>query len=103
MSCSACKRGHVTRARDTAPEGDTEYCDTRLPTSKVFEPASVTESEIFASGCKVFNRSAQRPPQPVSGGLSGMEVCHCVTWSAWEKSWGGNAMEPAPYWARVIG
>ena len=69
-----------------APEVETEYCETMLPTSKVLAPASETESEMGGAGWTEFNRSAQRPPQPVSGGWSGIEVCHCVTWSACEKS-----------------
>ena len=62
-----------------APEVVTEYCETTLPTSKVLAPARVTQREIGAEGCTAASRSAQRPPQPVSGGRSPIEVCHWVT------------------------
>ena len=87
-------QGLQARAGDSwrlmAPEVETEYWDTVLPTSKVLAPASVTESETGAPGWTALSRSAQRPPQPVSAGWSGTEVCHWVTWSACEKSWGGR-------------
>ena len=88
--------------KEIAPLVDTEYCGTMLPISNVFAPASETISEMGALGCTAFSKSAQRPPQPVVGGWSGMEVCHCVCWSAWEKSCGGLC-RPARYCARVIG
>ena len=33
--------------------------------------------------------SAVRPPHPVWLGWPAIEVCHCATWSEWEKSWYG--------------
>src|SRR5580658_5262058 len=95
--------GVVGSDSETAPLVETEYCETMLPTSNVFAPASVTISEIGALGCTEFSKSATRPPQPVVGGWSGMEVCHCVCWSAWEKSCGGCWPVPARYCARVMG
>src|ERR1035438_9998560 len=89
MLVSVLRRAPVTPVRAIAPPVETEYCETTLPTSKVFAPASDTESEMGELGWTALSRSAQRPPQPVSGAWSGMEVCHCVTWSAWEKSCGG--------------
>src|SRR5471032_625904 len=89
MFVSAASRAPLTPLNAIAPPVETEYCETMLPTSKVFAPASETESEMGALVFTEFNRSAQRPPQPVSAGWSGMEVCHCVTWSACEKSCGG--------------
>ena len=38
------------RLSEIAPEVETEYCETMLPTSKVLAPASVTISEIGALG-----------------------------------------------------
>src|SRR5580698_3099322 len=95
--------GVVGNERETAPLVETEYCETILPTSKVFAPARVTMSEMGALGWMELSRSAMRPPQPVVGGWSGMEVCHCVCWSAWEKSCGGCATVPPRYCARVMG
>src|SRR5512140_2385907 len=89
--------------REIAPEVETEYCAMLLPTSKVFAPESVTDSEIGELGWTAARRSAHRPPQPVTGGWSGTEVCHWVTWSAWEKSWGGFLEAPDWYCARVRG
>src|SRR5438093_13783604 len=67
----------------TTPPVDTEYCCTTPPTSNVLAPASDTQSESTAwfppPGFNVSRRSAQRPPQPVDGGWSGIEVCHWVT------------------------
>jgi len=64
-----------------APPVDTEYWETVLPISKVFAPDTEMERDTLASGCTAARRSAQRPPQPVSAGRSGIEVCHCMTWS----------------------
>src|SRR3979411_2109598 len=89
--------------RAIAPAVETEYCETVLPISKVFAPEIEMERETLASGCTAASRSAHRPPQPVIGGRSGMEVCHCMTWSEWEKSWGGLANPPDWYFARVRG
>src|ERR1043166_5151189 len=86
-----------------APLVDAEYCETVLPTSKVFAPESVTDKEIGALGCTAARRSAQRPPQPVSGGRSGIDVCHCVTWSECENNCGGRSRMPLWNCARVIG
>jgi len=91
MFVSAARRAPVTPESEIAPLVETEYCETMLPTSNVFAPASDTEREMSELGLTEFNRSAQRPPQPVTAGWSGTEVCHCVTWSAWEKSCGGLA------------
>src|SRR4051794_37120677 len=92
---------------DTTPPVLTEYCCTTPPTSKVFAPASETASESAAvlplRGFKVSSKSAQRPPQPVVGGRSGIDVCHCVTWSLCEKSCGGFATLPLLYCALVSG
>ncbi len=88
---------------EIAPLVETEYCETMLPTSNVFAPASETDSEMGAPGWTELSRSAQRPPQPVVGGWSGIEVCHWVTWSACEKSCGGLGFDPARYWERVMG
>src|SRR5260221_2847891 len=74
-----------------------------LPTSKVFAPPSVTEREIDARGWTDASTAAHLPPQLVNGGWSGTDVCHCVTWSACEKSCGGLVRIPAWYWARVSG
>ena len=83
---------------DTTPPVPTEYCCTTPPTSKVFAPASEIASESAAAlplrGFTESIKSAQRPPQPVVGGRSGIDVCHCVTWSLWEKSCGGRATLP---------
>ena len=87
---------------EIAPPVETEYCETMLPTSKVLAPASDTISEMGAFGCTALSKSAQRPPQPVVGGWSGSEVCHCDCWSAWENSCGGLRW-PARYCARVTG
>src|ERR1019366_3692342 len=89
MEINAGRGAPETPESEIAPLVETLYCEMMLPTSKVFAPASETEREMFAPGWTEFSRSAQRPPQPVVGGWSGMEVCHCVTWSACEKSWGG--------------
>ena len=72
------RRTRAGQESEIAPLVETEYCETMLPTSNVFAPASETDSEMGASGCTAFSKSAQRPPQPVTGGWSGMEVCHCV-------------------------
>src|ERR1044071_7062490 len=90
----------VTPLSAIAPVVETEYCETILPTSKVLAPARETQRDILALGWTEFNRSAVRPPQPVSAGWSTMEVCHWVTWSAWEKSCGGFCRTPAMYCAR---
>ena len=82
--------GEVGSDNEIAPDGETEYCATMLPTSKVFAPAMVTTSEMGALGCTELSKSAQRPPHPVNGGWSGTEVCHWVCWSACEKSCGGG-------------
>src|SRR4051812_6891815 len=85
----------VTPLKAMAPLVETEYCETTLPTSNVLAPASDTESEIGAFGWTEFNRSAQRPPHPVTAGWSGTDVCHCVTWSACENNCGGFWRMPA--------
>src|SRR5215831_11786923 len=103
MFVSAANRAPETPCNEMAPPGETEYCDTILPTSNVLAPASDTQMETGAPGRTEFNRSAQRPPQPVVGGWLGTEVCHCVTWSAWEKSCGGFSRTPARYCARLMG
>ena len=95
--------GEEGNESETAPLVETEYCETMLPTSNVFAPASVTIREIGAVGWMEFIKSATRPPQPVVGGWSGMDVCHCVCWSAWEKSCGGCLPVPLRYCARVMG
>jgi hypothetical protein len=64
---SADRRAPETPLSEIAPEVDTEYCAVVLPTSNVFAPAIVTISEMGALGCTEASRSAQRPPQPVSG------------------------------------
>src|ERR1017187_9116383 len=102
MFVNAVRRVPLTPDNEIAPLVETEYCETMLPISNVFAPASETESEMGAFGCTEFRRSAQRPPQPVSGAWSGMEVCHSVTWPAWEKSCGGFCRMPALYCALVI-
>src|SRR3974390_1962490 len=73
---SACKRVPLTPLIEIAPDVETEYCEIALPTSNVFEPARVTESEIGGPGGAAAIRAAQRPPQPVRGARSGIEVCH---------------------------
>src|SRR5215216_3885881 len=100
---SVCRRAPLTLESEIAPEVDTEYCDTTFPTSNVLAPASETESEIGALGCTAASRSAHRPPQPVKGGWSGMEVCHWVTWSECENNCGGRCRMPPVNCARVIG
>src|ERR1041385_2529147 len=91
---NAARRAPLTPLSEIAPLVETAYCETMLPTSNVFAPARETESEIPALGLTEFNRSAQRPPHPVNAGASGTEVCHCVTWSACEKSCGGRWPPP---------
>src|SRR5580704_7229177 len=81
-----------------APLVDTESCETILPTSKVFAPASVISME---TGDGAVSRSPTLPAHPVVGGWLGMEVGHCVCWSAWEKSCGGTCCVPPRYWVRV--
>src|SRR5580700_10673582 len=103
MFVSAARRAVDNPLSETAPEVETEYWEIMLPISNVLAPLSVTDSEIGALGCTDASRSAQRPPHPVVGGWSGMDVCHCVCWSAWENNCGGNSMAPARYWARVTG
>src|ERR1019366_7222227 len=99
MLVNAASRAPETPESEIAPLVETLYCEMMLPTSKVF----ATASEMGAPVWTEFSRSAQRPPQPVVGGWSGMEVCHCVTWSAWEKSCGGFFEPGALYCARVSG
>src|ERR1035441_5392284 len=72
----AWRRVPDTPWRLMAPEVDTEYWETMLPTSNVFAPDRVTERETGAPGWTELSRSAQRPPQPVRAGWSGTEVCH---------------------------
>ena len=103
MLVRACRRAPETLLKLMAPDVVTEYWETMLPTSKVFAPATVTAREMGAPGWTAAKRSAQRPPQPVNGGRSGIEVCHCVTWSECENSCGGLANTPERYSARVIG
>src|SRR5271169_4590086 len=103
MFVSAASRAPLTPCNAIAPLVETEYCETMLPTSNVFAPASETESEMSELGLTEFSRSAQRPPQPVVAGWSGTEVCHCVTWSACEKSCGGLATVLWVYCDCVIG
>src|SRR6185312_934690 len=105
MFVSAARRAPETPCSAIAPLLETAYCETTLPTSNVFAPAMETEREMVLLVLAAFSRSAQRPPQPVSGCWSGMEVCHCVTWSAWEKSCGGLLPLElgAKYWERVMG
>src|SRR6185503_8229578 len=103
MLLSELSRAPETLCNAMAPLVETEYCETMLPTSNVLAPERVTDSEMGALGWTEFNKSAQRPPQPVSGAASGMPVCHCVTWSECEKSCGGRFTEFPVYWARVIG
>jgi hypothetical protein len=86
MLVNAVRRGPVTPDNPIAPLVETEYCETVFPTSKVLAPAIVTESEMGELGWTEASRSAHRPPQPVKAGLSGTDVCHCVTWSACENS-----------------
>ena len=92
---------------ETTPLLDTEYCVVVPPTSKVFDPASemhIESTSLFPFfGLYVSIMSAHRPPQPVVGGRSGMDVCHCTCWSACEKSCGGNATELAVYCALGTG
>ena len=76
---SAASRAPVMPASEIAPLVDTAYCETTLPISNVFAPAMETDREMALFVFAAFNKSAQRPPQPVSGCWSGMEVCHCVT------------------------
>src|SRR5262245_42948735 len=102
MLVSAVSRAPLTPLIEMAPPVETEYCATIFPTSNVFAPLSVTVIEMGVYGVTEFSKSAQRPPQPVSGCRSGIEVCHWVTWSAWEKSCGGLARDEL-YWALVIG
>src|SRR5262245_43674882 len=50
MLVKDCKRAPETPERLMAPEVETEYCETTLPTSKVLAPPSVMHSEIGAPG-----------------------------------------------------
>src|SRR5204862_3544008 len=74
-----------------------------LPTSKVFAPDNEMHIETCAPVFSEYNRSAQRPPQPVLLTWSGIEVCHWTCWSLCEKSCGGTAALPDEYCALVNG
>ena len=82
MLCSVVRRAPVIPLEMfTAPLVVTEYWAAALmsPTSNLFEPASVTAMEICPpafTSTGVVSKSAIRPPQPLTGGLSGIEVCH---------------------------
>ena len=62
MLVKAASRAPLTPCNEIAPLVETEYCETMLPTSKVFAPASETEREMGALALTEFSRSAQRPP-----------------------------------------
>src|SRR5258708_6313554 len=103
MLVSAARRAPLTPLMEMAPEVETEYWATIFPTSNVLAPLRVTLMEMGALGWTELSISAHRPPQPVNGGRSGIEVCHWVTWSACEKSCGGLLRMPPLYCALVMG
>src|SRR4051812_15992328 len=78
------------------------YVKAFWPVRKTFWPDSEMFIDTRLGPLSDAMMSAARPPQPTAVRWSGMQVCHCLTWSACEKSETGSDL-PDLYSARVIG